>query len=59
LVGNLQRTEHMQSLYIDRRIIIKWILGKQDMRVLFGFTWVGIGYTLLDVLNEVMELQLP
>jgi hypothetical protein len=49
----------MQSLYIDRIIIIKWILGKQDMRVLFGFTWVGIGYTLLDVLNEVRKLQLP
>jgi hypothetical protein len=59
LVKNLQRTKHMQSVYIDRRIIIKWILGKQDMRMLLGFIWVGLGYILLDVVNEVMKLQVP
>jgi len=47
----------MQSLYIDGRIIMKGILKKQDTRVPPGFIWVGIGYTLLDVMNEVMKLR--
>jgi len=59
LVGNLKRTDHMQSLYIDGRIIMKWILRKQNMRVLPGFIWGGIGYTFLDVVNEVMKLPVP
>jgi len=46
----------MQSLYIDGRIKMKRILRKQDMRVPPGFIWVGTGYTLLDVVNEVMKL---
>ena len=59
MVGNLKRIDHMQSLYIDGRIIMKWILRKQDMRVLPGFLCGGRGYTFLYVVNEVMKLPVP
>jgi hypothetical protein len=53
----MKRADHMQSLYIDGSIIMKGILGQQDMRVPPGFIWVGIRYILLDVVYEVMKFQ--
>jgi hypothetical protein len=35
--------DHAKDLGIDRRIILKWIIGKQGWKVWIGSMWLGIG----------------
>jgi hypothetical protein len=40
---NLKGTDIMVYLGVDGRIILKWILKKWSVRMLFGFMWLRIG----------------
>jgi hypothetical protein len=40
---NLKGTDHLGDKGRDGRVILKWILKKQDMRVRIGVIWVRIG----------------
>jgi hypothetical protein len=39
---NLEGRNHLGDLSIDERIILKWILKKQGMRMWTGFMWLRI-----------------
>jgi hypothetical protein len=39
----LKGRDHLEDQRIDRRIILKWILGKQGLGVWTGFLWLRIG----------------
>jgi hypothetical protein len=39
----LRGQDHLEDLVINRRILIKWILNKYDVRVWTGFNWFVIG----------------
>jgi hypothetical protein len=41
--GNIKGRESLEDLGLDRRIILKWILKKQDEGVWTGFIWLRIG----------------
>jgi hypothetical protein len=41
-LGNTNRRDHLQDLGFDR-IILKWILKKQDEGMWTGFIWLRIG----------------
>jgi hypothetical protein len=34
---------HLEDLFVDERITLEWILGKQDGKVWTGFMWLRIG----------------
>jgi hypothetical protein len=35
--------DHLGDLYVDGRILLKWILREKDMRLWAGFIWLSIG----------------
>jgi hypothetical protein len=39
---SLKGRNHSEDLGIDKRIILKWILGRQGWRVSIGFIWLRI-----------------
>jgi len=41
LVGKLRERDHFEDLGVDRKIILKWILKKWDVRQ--GLDWSGSG----------------
>jgi hypothetical protein len=43
LVGKPEDKGTLGNLGVDGQIILKWILTKQDGKVLTGFIWVTIG----------------
>jgi hypothetical protein len=47
----------LENLDVDRRIILEWILGKQDGVLWIGFTWLRVQWRAL--LNTVMNLRVP
>jgi hypothetical protein len=42
-LGNLRGRDYLEELGIDRRMILKWILGKWGCWVWIGFIWLRIG----------------
>jgi hypothetical protein len=43
LVGNLKGRDHLKDLDVHARIILKWIIQKQSVRLWTGFIWLRIG----------------
>jgi hypothetical protein len=43
LVGKARRKETTRNTYVDGRIILRWILEREDGAVLAGFIWLRIG----------------
>jgi hypothetical protein len=43
LVGKYEGTGPLENLNIDGRIILKWILQKEDGEIWTGLTWIRIG----------------
>ena len=43
LWGNLKERAHLEDLYVEERIILKWILWKCDGEALTGLLWLRIG----------------
>jgi hypothetical protein len=41
--GNMKGKYQSEYLNIEDRIILKWILKKQDRRVWVGYNWLRIG----------------
>jgi len=35
--------DHLEELDVDGKIILEWILGKQNVIVWTGFIWIRIG----------------
>jgi hypothetical protein len=48
LVKKLKGRKHLKHLGINMRIILKWFLKKQGMRIRTGFSWLRIGNNLPD-----------
>ena len=42
LLGNLNETCRLKDLGVNERIILKWVLRKQDARAWNGFIWIRI-----------------
>jgi hypothetical protein len=40
---NLKKSDHLEDVGLDGRIILKYILKKQDERAWTGFTWFRMG----------------
>jgi hypothetical protein len=40
---NLKETDHMEDLSVDKRITLKWILGKLSVKMNAGLKWLRIG----------------
>jgi hypothetical protein len=40
---NVKERDAIEDLHVNGRIILKWILKKQDVKVLTGFIWLRIG----------------
>jgi hypothetical protein len=38
-----EESAHLGDLGVDWRIILRWILGKQGVRMLTGFIWLSLG----------------
>jgi hypothetical protein len=43
LVLNLKKRGHWEEIGVDGRIILKWILKKQNGRMWIGFFWLRMG----------------
>ena len=41
--GNLRERDHLKDPGADRRIILRWIFKKWDVRVWTGSSWLRIG----------------
>jgi hypothetical protein len=41
-LGNLKRRDHLRTLSVEGRIILKRIINKQGMAVWTGLKWLGI-----------------
>jgi hypothetical protein len=39
---SLKGRDHSKDVSVDRRIILKWILEKNDLEVLIGFVWIRV-----------------
>jgi hypothetical protein len=39
----LKGRDHLEDVDVDGRLILKWILGKQDWKVRIGLIWLTIG----------------
>jgi len=42
-VGKPKGRDHLEDLDLDGRMILKWILKKQDGRGCTGFIWLRVG----------------
>ena len=56
LVGKPKGRDHFEDVDLDGRMILKWVLKKQDGRGCTGFIWLRVG-TGGAVLNTVMNLR--
>jgi hypothetical protein len=43
LSENVMGKDHSEDLSVDRKIILKWILGKYDVKVWTGCIWLRTG----------------
>jgi hypothetical protein len=43
LLRNLNETYRFKEVGVNGRIILKWVLRKQDRRAWTGFIWIRIG----------------
>jgi hypothetical protein len=55
LVPNLKGRDHLGDLGIGGRIILKWTLRKQGVRVWTGLNWLSDRFWLQTLLNMVMN----
>jgi hypothetical protein len=39
----MKTRDHLEDLGVDRRMIFKWIVKREDGRVWTGFIWLRIG----------------
>jgi hypothetical protein len=42
-VENLKRRDHVEDRGRDGKIVLKWIMRKQDVRLWTGFIWLVLG----------------
>jgi hypothetical protein len=42
-MGNLRERDHLGDQGLDRRIILRWIFRKKDVKVWTGSSWLRIG----------------
>ena len=43
LLGNLNETSRLKDVGVNGRMILKWVLRKQDGRAWTGNNWIRIG----------------
>jgi hypothetical protein len=41
-LGSLKGGDHLEDLGVDRRITLRWILGKYGLGMWIGFIWLRI-----------------
>jgi hypothetical protein len=44
LLGTLKGRDHLEDLDLDGRLILKWVLEKEDVKLWFGFIWLSVGF---------------
>jgi hypothetical protein len=42
LNGYLKESDYLEDLGVDRRVILKWMLVRQGVKVWIGFIWLSI-----------------
>jgi hypothetical protein len=58
--GNLKVRNRLEDLGVDRRIMLDWMLGKEDGKVWTGFIWLRAGTSdRLSQTRSVMNLRIP
>jgi hypothetical protein len=57
--GGKARRDHYEDLDVGGRIILKWILERQDEMVWTGLIWLRIGTSGGPLVNTVMNLLVP
>jgi hypothetical protein len=58
LSENLKRRDHFAGLSVDGRIILKWILEKEGVRLWNGFNWLRMG-AIICFIDIVINLRVP
>jgi hypothetical protein len=49
--GNLTERDHLRDLYVNEKIILRWIFRKWDVGVWIGSSWLRVWWRAL--VNEV------
>jgi hypothetical protein len=57
LVENLNGNDYFGDQGVDGRILLPWILRKQEVRMWTGFIWLGIGRVVSSVKHGIEPLS--